>query len=154
MTVFIFIAFTYQLEEFLLEEDPEISGHHATFKWNVEKDCLQIRDERSFNGTALDSKVLEPGKSYDVIDGSVLFAGKSKFLVSIKEHLEESKVKSKETTTDSALSSPDETPAVLYCPICFRDLHSMTLTGRTQHVNNCLGGVHNEKVYSIVKNKD
>ena len=58
------------IEEFRLDLDPEISGKHALFRWSMERDCLQIRDEGSFNGTALDFKILEKGKFYDVKSGS------------------------------------------------------------------------------------
>lgn len=68
-----------------MDQDPEISGHHLTFRWCMERDCLQVRDEKSFNGTALNLKILKPKVFYDVKDGSVLNAGKSQFTVSIRE---------------------------------------------------------------------
>ena len=114
------------IEEFRLDLDPEISGKHALFRWSMERDCLQIRDEGSFNGTALDFKILEKGKFYDVKSGSSLLAGKSKFIITVKEKKDDSE----ETT---AVSQTD-----VYCPVCFKDLNQMTETGRTQHVNNCL----------------
>lgn len=40
--------------------------------------------------------------------------------------------------TPAESSEQAESP-VLYCPVCYRDLKAMTVTGRTQHVNNCLG---------------
>lgn len=82
-------------------------------------------DEGSFNGTALDFKILEKGKFYDVRDGSTLTAGKSKFVVRIRENRED-------------LQSEKAPKGDVYCPICFKDLNQMTETGRTQHVNNCL----------------
>lgn len=49
----------------------------------MERDCLQVRDEKSFNGTALNLKILKPGVYYDVKNNSVLNLGKSKFTVVI-----------------------------------------------------------------------
>lgn len=114
------------IEEFRLDLDPEISGKHALFRWSMERDCLQIRDEGSFNGTALDFKILEKGKFYDVKSGSSLLAGKSKFIISVKEKKDDSEETKAASQTD------------VYCPVCFKDLNQMTESGRTQHVNNCL----------------
>ena len=83
-------------------------------------------DEGSFNGTALDFKILERGKFYDVKDGSTLTAGKSKFTIRIRETEEDQQSEKKVST------------GYVYCPICFKDLNQMSETGRTQHVNNCL----------------
>lgn len=74
--------------------DPEISGHHLTFKWSLEKDCLQVRDEKSFNGSALNFKIMTPMKFYDVKDGSVLKTGKSTFTIHIRDKEEETKTTS------------------------------------------------------------
>lgn len=79
------------VEEFRLDQDPEISSHHLTFKWNLERDCLQIRDEKSFNGTALNLRIIKPGVFYDVHDNSLLNVGKSQFTIAIKDKLEETK---------------------------------------------------------------
>ena len=93
------------VEEFRLDQDPEISGHHLTFKWNLEKDCLQIRDEKSFNGTALNLKIIKPGVFYDVRDNSVLNVGKSRFTISVKEKLDETteKVSTESTSSKESL---------------------------------------------------
>lgn len=119
------LFFFTRVDDFRLEADPEISGKHALFRWNLEKDCLQVCDEGSFNGTALDFKILEKGKFYDVKDGNTLTAGKSKFVIRIRENRED-------------LQSEKAPKGDVYCPICFKDLNQMTETGRTQHVNNCL----------------
>lgn len=74
-----------------MELDPEISGLHLTFKWNIEKDCLQVRDEKSFNGSALNFKIMTPMKFYDVKDGSMLKTGKSTFTILIRDNEEEPK---------------------------------------------------------------
>ena len=113
-----------------------MSGLHATFQWNIPKDCLQIRDEKSFNGTALDSVVLKPGKEYNVHNGSVLHVGRSKFIIYIKNEKE-----MREYMSSNSQSKQEEKEAGipdLYCPICFHNLKEMSIVGRTQHVNNCL----------------
>ena len=121
-------VFGIRIDDFRLDEDPEISGLHATFLWSVQEDSLQIRDEGSFNGTALDYKRLKKGKLYPVKNGSVLFAGKSEFIVTIQDS-EGTSVKDAEKT------GPKQE---CYCPICFKDLSHMSETGRTQHVNACI----------------
>ena len=122
--------------EFQLGQDPEVSGLHATFQWNLIKDCLQIRDEKSFNGTALNLVVLEPGKDYTVHNGSTLHVGRSKFIIYIKN---ETEMKEDETSNSQPeKAEKEETTPDLYCPICFHSLKEMSIVGRTQHVNNCL----------------
>ena len=120
------------IAEFLLDQDPEISGHHATFLWDLQEDCLKIRDEGSFNGTALNFKLLKKGVLYPVKSGSSLCAGKSTFIITIRDK-----------ETDNSKDSPDDKEATCivkdcYCPICFKDLSRMSEIGRTQHVNHCL----------------
>ena len=121
------------IAEFLLDQDPEISGHHATFLWDLSEDCLKIRDEGSFNGTALNFKMLKKGELYPVKNGSSLFAGKSKFIITIHD---------KETNHTTDTSNDKEATCIIkkdcYCPICFKDLNRMSEIGRTQHVNHCI----------------
>ena len=115
-----------------------MSGLHATLQWNIIKDCLQIRDESSFNGTALNSVVLESGKKYDVRNGSTLHIGRSKFIIYIKNEEEMKEYTASNSQPQQEEKEKEETIPEIYCPICFHSLSQMTIDGRTQHVNNCL----------------
>lgn len=125
-----------------------MSGHHATFLWNLTKDCLQIRDENSFNGTAINSTVLDPGKEYDIHNGSILSVGRSKFRIYLRDQkgVEQYEADIAREKQEAARKRENGQDAELYCPVCFHSLKEMTLVGRTQHVNNCLGRGNPEPV--------
>ena len=76
--------------------------------------------------------MLKKGVLYPVKSGSSLFAGKSKFIITIRDQ-----------ETDNSKDGPNDKEATCivkdcYCPICFKDLSRMSEIGRTQHVNHCI----------------
>ena len=93
--VFIKLKIVIIVDGFKLDKDPEVSGHHLTFKWSLDHDCLQVQDEKSFNGTALNLNIMKPKVFYSVRSGSTLHVGQSTFTILIKEKDEENSSKDK-----------------------------------------------------------
>lgn len=101
-------------ENHIMISDNNVSRHHATLF--VNKDSIQIMDEKSRNGVLLNEKKIEPGKKITLKHGDRIQIGPHGFVIELDEGGQESPAKEIKLASSTKSAKTDQNQTVTSAP--------------------------------------